>query len=367
VYRDGIILIIATFLYLNQLLIYTLTMNDSRFTIHYSRQKIGIFGGAFNPPHGGHIDIIEKSITALNLDKIVVALSVNPPHKSKNLLSLEARAEVLTAYFNADARVVIDETEKETGLSDNFTYQTLPLLKQKYGNHHQYFYIMGGDSFLNFNKWKHPELIVKEATLAVVPRKGFGEIEVGEQAVKLPFECNEISSSAVRAFLNKVKEHVSNELFSHCWRVAVYALRFAKRLNLSFDAVFTAAMLHDIAKEAPPFKNNYPTNSPKVWHQYHGAEVAETVFNINDSDILDAIKFHTTAKQDMTNLQKLIYAADKLEPQRFYTDVYEIRTKIEKDFEKGFTMLLARNVNYLKSINAKIDTLTMDAYKYYTK
>ena len=340
------------------------------------RLRIGIFGGALNPPHSGHISIIQESIAALKLDKIILALSVNPPHKSKNLAPFEERAELLEAYFGGDSKVIVDRTEKETGLTDNFTYITLPLLKKKYGVNNEYFYIMGGDSLLNFHLWKHPELIAKEAALAVVPRKGYGGIDLAienvrckfeAEIVKLPFECEDISSTEVRVFIDKIKQYASEELFAHLARTTAYAMKFAKKLNISYEKVYLAAMLHDIAKEMPPLKKSYPTNSKKVIHQYDGAEIAKTEFLIEDSDVLEAIKFHTTGKPGMTPLQKLIYAADKLESGRFYAGVDEIRAEIEEDFEEGFIMLLKRNVEHLKSLGKENDVLTIEAYKYYTK
>jgi nicotinate-nucleotide adenylyltransferase len=109
-----------------------------------------------------------------------------------------------------------------------------------------------------------------------------------------------------------------------------------------------------------------PKNTPlSVLHQYTGAELAEKVFKISDKNILGAIRFHTTAKPEMTLLEKLIYTADKIESERDYEGVEGIRNAMKNGLDEGFLECL--KVNYAHILNKKINIhgLTKEASEYY--
>ncbi|MCL2631051.1 MAG: bis(5'-nucleosyl)-tetraphosphatase (symmetrical) YqeK [Firmicutes bacterium] len=336
--------------------------------------RIGIFGGAFDPLHGAHIELIEKSASALNLARLVIVPSFNPPHKELPMLSYEKRVGLLRAFFGKSEYAVIDEIEREMNLKHSFSYLTLPNLVKKYGEANEYYYLMGADSLINFGKWAHPEIIAKYAVLAVAGRKGYEGIEdsakraeedYGAKVEILNFECGGESSTDMRKILNKLKKLQSPELYKHSERTLIYAMRFAKRLNLSYESVFIASILHDTAKEMPPQKDKYPEPSLKIRHQFDGRVVARTEFGISDNEVLDAIEYHTTGKPEMTNLGKLVYVADKLECGRDYENINNIRVEIERDFESGFLMLLKQNALSLKAKGVKISGLAKETLDFY--
>ena len=96
-----------------------------------------------------------------------------------------------------------------------------------------------------------------------------------------------------------------------------------------------------------------------------GAEKARRDFGVEDEDILNAIRYHTTAKADMTMLEKLIYTADSLSDDRTYDPIPALRRIAEADFEEGFKATLAHTVDKLKAGGRPIYPLTLDAYNFY--
>jgi nicotinate-nucleotide adenylyltransferase len=108
-----------------------------------------------------------------------------------------------------------------------------------------------------------------------------------------------------------------------------------------------------------------PKDAPlSVLHQFTGAELAEKI-GIDDENILRAIRFHTTAKPEMTRLEMLIYTADKIETERDYEGVEGVRRAMKNGLDEGFSECL--KVNYKHILNKKITMhgLTQKAAEYY--
>lgn len=370
--------------------------------------KYGIFGGAFNPFHSEHARIVEGVYEALGLDGIILLPSYNPPHKNKTMEAFADRAEMLKRWAKDRPYVIVDTLEDELGLGNSYTYEVLPKLFERYkGN--EFVYVIGGDSMLMFHTWVKPEVIAKQVKIAVVARAGYPEIDFAVTRARTDFganvevvalDCREVSSSELWAklqlgidtgdqipeevksyidekelynsnaeMLNKIKTYMSEELFAHVSRTALYAARHARAALVDVYKAFTAAVLHDVAKEIKPLHpiESYETAAPKVIHQYDGAELAERDFGIKDAEILDAIRYHTTGKPEMTALGKLIYCADKLEDARDFAGIEIIRNALDDDFETGFELLVSRSVTYLTSKGTVVDGLTADCAAYYTK
>ena len=103
------------------------------------------------------------------------------------------------------------------------------------------------------------------------------------------------------------------------------------------------------------------------YHQFVGAYIAQEEFGIEDVFILDAIKYHATGRALMTNLEKIIYAADKIEPTRGY-DSSALIEAMKKDYEKGFIEVLKHNKEYLLGQEKDIhNPLTDECMDYYLK
>lgn len=363
--------------------------------------KIGILGGAFDPVHNDHVKMVKGAYETMGMDKVVLLPSYRSPHKKHPLTDFSVRIEMLKKACPFPY-VIIDGLEKEVDLENNYTYLMIPKLKEKYPKDDLYL-IIGGDSLVNFTKWKHPEIVLKEIPLRVVKRKGvngeeaameFVRKEYGGDVELYDFSCEGYSSREIRAHIalgmgakvlpngvgeiiselglyaeygdivEKLKRELPENLFLHCVRTALYAVKLSAMAGVEYHEAFLGGLLHDAAKCRVPTKA-YPSTAPQVVHQYEGAEVARDEYGIINADILDAIRYHTTGKGEMTALGKVIFAADKLELGRHYPEAERLRERINEDFDEGFFELLRHNRDFLIEKGCVIDSLSEACYSKY--
>ena len=152
-------------------------------------------------------------------------------------------------------------------------------------------------------------------------------------------------------------------------RVAQTAAAYSRRSGVyEIDAV-TAAALHDCAKylsENAPELNGFTPPAdvpPPVVHQFAGAYMAERTFGIKDEHILNAIRYHTTGRENMCALEKLIFLADLLEDGRDFDGVEKLRKIFKRSLDDCLFAALERQINYLKS-KGNVCALTQRAYNY---
>ncbi len=370
--------------------------------------KIAVFGGAFDPLHKEHIRIIDGAKSSLGMDKVLLLPTYNPPHKDGATVSYEHRVEMLRIFAKNRSFVEIDETEKALSLEKSYAYIVLAEIKKRYPNDELY-YIIGSDSLRKFAVWARPEEVLKSVKIIVIPRgddegieelagkyslKFNGQISVGfraesesSSAIRFMLEIGEYQSLKGRIFdeildyiiknrlysryadvVEKLKSTLSERTFLHSLRVAEFAVENAWRVWVDYDKALLAGLLHDSAKGRPPLKDEreYAVSSSEVIHQYDGAEVAKSEYGVADEEILDAIRYHTTAKPDFSPLGKLIYLADKLERGRDYKSVEYLRLVLERDgVDVAFKETLAHSVEYLRACDKEIDLLTLRACEWY--
>lgn len=363
--------------------------------------KYGIFGGSFNPPHREHKEICKQVKESLGLAKIVLLPCGNAPHK-KNLLPFETRRDMLEITF-PESDFIIDELENEIdGVATSV--RTLPMLKEKYGD---VTFIIGGDSMIDMDKWVEPEKVMTTCPIAVVARderseRFFEAVEkyrklgaditiidyVGKEAsstlvrtcVALELPCSFISSelrayieekSLYKSFdtiLSRLQEKLSEKRLLHTKNVALMAVKLNEQLNLPYNEVMISALLHDNAKfseKKSTFWNGIYMDGPYA-HAFVGAEEAEKDFAINDPAILDAVRFHTTGRANMSELEKLIFLADFVEETRNFEGVERIREIALNDFEQGFLEAVKHQWEYLQD-KEDVCPLTEECYKFYIK
>jgi len=369
--------------------------------------KTIIFGGAFAPPHKEHINMCKNAVEELGADRLVIVPTYLPAHKTEHYLDFETRCELSHIAFDGICKeVVVDDIEKVRG-KDNYSAYVLPILKEKYG---EIIYLVGSDSLQYFDRWKEPEKVVDACKIAVCSRIGFLSAEevaniVGEKYGKdrflpLKYVGEDVSSSMIRTelllgedacdlkdgvnayikahglfcefkgFVERLRSYQTDELFFHSKSVVKRAVDFNSKhiLLQDFNKVFLAALLHDNAKQRKSIDGlNVPEDSigTPVLHQFLGAEKARRDFGIEDEDVLSAIRYHTTAKADMTMLEKLIYTADSLSDDRDYDPIPAIREIAIKDFEKGFKTILKYTYDKIVARGTGMYPLTEDAYRYY--
>lgn len=373
--------------------------------------KIGIFGGTFDPPHKEHLNICLNCKSELNLDKILVIPSGTPPHKPDKKTDKEMRLSMVKTAFSTFPFIEISDIEINEQIS--YTYNTLENLKLIYKNAELYL-IIGSDSFNEFETWKNTQSIIKNCKIVIANREnslvdsnlkaGFiSKYKTKPQIIN--FCGQDISSKALRMFLEfkvyddsvdkdvfdyivknnlyskhqnfveKIKNFLSEKRFVHTAFTVLEAVKLAYLLKEDATKAFIAASLHDIAKkfsqEELKEKFNYTEYGKypqKVVHAFAGRRIAKDVFNISDPDILNSIEYHTTARPNMSTLEKIIYVSDCIEKTREYLGLEKLREMVYNDFEEGFRECIAQMYIFInQKLDYEICDFTEKAYNYYIK
>ncbi len=138
--------------------------------------KTGIFGGAFNPPHNGHVNLAREAIEQLNLRRLLVIPTFESPHKATKLAPFEQREEMCRRAFSpldgagkCDCRVEISDIEREMG-GVSYTINTIRELAKRFPNE-RFYLLIGGDMLFSFREWYKFESILKESTVCAVARE----------------------------------------------------------------------------------------------------------------------------------------------------------------------------------------------------
>ena len=168
-------------------------------------QRIGIFGGTFDPPHNAHVDIARAALQYANLDKVVFVVAANPPHKPhEEITDAEDRLAMVKAVLPNDAPFEASRLEIDRP-GPSYTVDTLNELDEHYRGA-AFFLIVGYDSLLDLPKWRNPEAILARARLLVIPRPGERKPPppfVEGRYELLPFEERDLSSTEVRSRLEQ--------------------------------------------------------------------------------------------------------------------------------------------------------------------
>ncbi|WP_319202307.1 nicotinate-nucleotide adenylyltransferase [uncultured Ilyobacter sp.] len=164
-------------------------------------EKIGIYGGSFNPVHIGHVEIMKYVLKEMKLDRLIVIPVGFPSHKDSLLLTGEKRIELLEAACKDIEKVTISDIEVQNkGVS--YTYDTLLNLKKKYKD--AIFYeIIGEDSADYLQEWKDYEKMVEECKFVVLKRNGYAYRAEHNNIIVLESPLYRYSSTEVRERLKK--------------------------------------------------------------------------------------------------------------------------------------------------------------------
>lgn len=176
--------------------------------------NIGVFGGAFNPVHNGHMNLAEIYYRALKLDKLIFIPTAKPPHKTDEyLISGEDRVNMLQLACEGKPYEISTLEFERDGKS--YTYDTLLELKKLYRDD-ELFLIIGADQFLSFDKWYRYKDILSMAVLCTSARKNekekneiraFAEfLGIGDSFFLSSEPVLKVSSSDIRAGIKEKKD-----------------------------------------------------------------------------------------------------------------------------------------------------------------
>ena len=371
--------------------------------------KIAIFGGTFDPVHAEHVNIVKAALEQLEADKVIVMPAAIPPHKQGKLLAGEQdRLNMAKLAFAGVRGCEVSSYEMNAG-GPSYTVRTVQHFRQKYPQA-QLYWLVGADMLRDFYTWKEPERILEMAELVACSRAG-ERVSFSAEQLRfltkfrkgfrvLEYAGKDVSSTKIRvlcAFCEDLKPYLAEDVIAyieskglyriqrvrealahlkptrrkHTVRVALMAASVAGQYRLEERTVLEAAGLHDIAKNldasAPELAGFCPPQEvpAPVMHQYSGAYVAEHALGVEDEDVLNAIRYHTSARPNMSNLEKVIFLADMLEAGRDFPHVEKLREWFYRDLNECMYRALKYELRYLKREKRDIYPLTFRAYEYY--
>lgn len=173
--------------------------------------KTGIFGGAFDPIHKGHIYMAQKAMEEYSLDRLFLVPSGHSPNKTENAMTaFSHRYNMCKLAARAVPGIEVSDIEIKDK-STSYTYVTLQKLKALYPQDELYF-IMGGDSLDYFETWMRPDVIAKTAIILVMVRENFPKLQMEEKIAHIKnlfpadirlMSCDgiDVSSTQVRGLL----------------------------------------------------------------------------------------------------------------------------------------------------------------------
>lgn len=174
-----------------------------------------------------------------------------------------------------------------------------------------------------------------------------------------------------------VKALLKPERFEHSLNVAQQAVLLAKRYGEDQEKAYTAGILHDVCKNMSQQEQlHWMENSdiildstlrkqPPVWHGFAGAVYLRERLGIRDRDILNAVRYHTTAREGMSRLEQIIYLADLTSAERSYPDVEQLRSLTMQSLEQGMLYSLRYSIRKLLEVGQPVCLDTCRAYNQY--
>lgn len=388
--------------------------------------KIGIFGGTFNPIHNGHVHLAVSCRDMLGLDKLILIPTNRPPHKDTDQLADAVHrlnmCKIATEHFG---NFYVSDLEIKRG-GPSYTVDTLRQLSEIYKNDELYF-LMGSDMFVTIESWREPNEIYKLATLVAVARghEDYEDLKAFANKIKpngarckvLKVRPMPMSSTRVRSAIlsgaragrevipsrvydyiwqnglyglekNKypfdtvkyhaaVKKMLSAYRYEHSISVAKEAVRLAKMYEQSPETAYVAGLLHDITKEMPQEEqlalieesgavlSEAELALPEIWHGYSAMLYIKKELAIQNTDILNAVHYHTTARKNMSMLEKIIYVADLTEENRKYEDVATMRALADQCLDKALEHALKFIKGKLEDTGKPLTKNTADACAQY--
>lgn len=171
-----------------------------------------------------------------------------------------------------------------------------------------------------------------------------------------------------------IRSRLKTARYKHSKNVAKEAVRLAKKYGADPDKAEIAGILHDITKETSPDEqlqimkesgiilNDIERASQKLWHAISGSGYIKTKLGITDEDILNAVRYHTTARAGMSVLEKVIFIADFTSEERDYDGVEKMRKAADKSLEDAMIEGLSFSIADLSQRKLTIAVDTFMAY-----
>lgn len=393
-------------------------------------RRIGIYGGSFNPPHNGHMLAAQEAIKALALDELLFVPAGTPPHKElpDGSPAAQCRLELLQLACKDIERTKVCDIEcRREGPS--YSFETMEQLRALYPQD-ALFLLMGTDMFLSLHTWRNPDRICRCATIVLASRvenEGKIHAEILQQAERLRTQFGasvqildnrfiEISSSTIRRMLvfRCAESYLAPEVLARIQTEKLYgvgeelrhlpfaklkekslalhkekrvahvigcsetAVALARRWGADETDAARAGILHDVTKalDGPEqlrlcekygiMTDMFERTNTKLLHAKTGSAVAKEIFGENDA-VCGAIYWHTTGKANMTLLEKILYLADYIEPNRVFDGVQKVRDLAFQDLDKALLLGLNMAMDELVREGKPLGQRSLEARDYLLK
>ena len=175
-----------------------------------------------------------------------------------------------------------------------------------------------------------------------------------------------------------LKKEMDDSRFEHTLGVMYTCAAHAMRYEYDLEKAMLAGLLHDCAKCMPNAKklkmaekhhleiSSLERKNPFMLHAKLGAFLAKKKYDIEDEEILNAIRWHTTGRPDMTLLDKIVYVSDYIEPRRDKApNLPKIRQLAFMDLDQALIKILEDTLGYLGDSAEHVDAMTKKTYDYY--
>ncbi len=379
-----------------------------------------LYGGTFNPIHRGHLDICVRARQAVDARRVLLMPAAQPPHKSAGWLAPDQDRLAMCALAAREYDLIqVDDWEIRRG-GRSYTVDTLGHLAAVFPEE-ELWLLIGTDMFLTFTQWHRWEEIGKMASLLVASREE-GDRErlldqqqrLAERGVRsrllqnppMPMSSTQIREELRRdgttgkvcpQVLDYIREkelylHPPEELdylrryirplmtdyrYRHSLGVEKQAVKMARRFGADQRKAALAGILHDVCKDMPKgalLQNILESGiingidfkaSPQLIHSYAGALYLQSHMDIHDTEVIEAVRYHTTARAGMNLLETVVYLADLTSEDREYPDVGEMRRLCDTDLRKAMIHALTHTVKELTRKQKPICPDTLGACKEY--
>ncbi len=187
-----------------------------------------------------------------------------------------------------------------------------------------------------------------------------------------------MNEALITQIQKQLKNNLTKHRMTHTMGVAYTAASLGMRYETDIEKCFVAGLLHDCAKYVPEpemlqlcRKNNvavtaFEEQAMYLLHAKVGAILAKADYGINDKDILNAITYHTTGRTDMSLLEKIIFVADYIEPNRKeLPNMAKIRSIAFTDIDRAVYTVAKNVTDYLKDSGRPIDESTYQTMNFY--
>lgn len=359
-------------------------------------KRIGVLGGSFDPLHYGHLILADQIRQEAGLDKVVLIPAYVSPFKTADMpADGEHRLKMLKLAAGDHPGFEISDIEIKKNCT-SYTYDTLTELKNSCYPEDEIFFIMGTDNFMHIEEWMRAKELIENFNFIIGMRKGYDEealVEcINRLSKKYPLRAEyikipelEISSTDIKQKIRQGKsvrfllpdvvidyikekglytdikdlvriyarDHEKPTRYLHTCGVVKMAGELAAKYGVDPNKAEIAAWFHDAFRSAGNLE-----------HGPLAAEKLKELFGVEDEDILNAVRYHTTGRPGMSKLEMVLKISDQLEEGRDYPGVEEMRRFTQYDIYKCTYELMVHTREYVHSIGGKFDSLSDSAIEW---